>query len=101
MEKSVYPTPPVEKVSSMKGITITTANRKMLATRWNISQVDLDTELPLGHILVVDFGNEGEIPYETVTQALFDETFNRLYDIENGWYAIERKEIVVPPPTTH
>lgn len=85
----------------MKGIIITEKNRTMLASRWMIDKEEWDEVLPLGYTLVVDFGNQGEIPFETVTQDLFDSTFNRLYDIENGWFAIERQVIIVPPTYDH
>lgn len=73
----------------------------MLASRWMIEKDDWDEVLPLGYTLVVDFGNEGDIPFETVTQEVFDATFNRLYDIENEFFAIERQVIIIPPTYDH
>ena len=75
----------------MKGILITESNRAMLMARYNSSDPD---EFPIGYILVANFGDNGMEPerYEgLLTQAFFDQTFTRGEDLQNGYFAINRK----------
>jgi len=71
----------------MKAIVITTGNRDMLIGRYNID--NKDEQLPLGYILIADFGNDDT--FEVVTPALFTQTFTKVTDIENGFFSISRK----------
>lgn len=73
----------------MKCITITTRNRDLLANRFSIEPLEVDTFLPLGYVLVTEFGNDET--FELITAAQLDELFVIGEDIGNGFKAITRK----------
>jgi len=76
----------------MKAILITVANRSILGTRWNVEFTDYDDVLPIGYWLVADFGNNSieDMPFETLTQEKFTETFGAgpFTALENDWIEV-------------
>lgn len=71
-----------------KSILITKTTQKMLASRHMIDEWDIDAVLPIGYYYVVDFGNEGDLPFETVTPEVYAEKFIVGEEIENGFVEV-------------
>ncbi len=69
-----------------KGIKIDEKNRPMLASRFMVDELDWPDMLPLGYILVTDFGNDEK--FDTLTQENLDRFFTVGEVIENGFFAI-------------
>jgi len=72
----------------MKAIYITPANVDMLASRFAVEKEDVEEVLPDGYYLITDFGNDEK--FDTLTPGLFDATFRKVADIQNGFISIER-----------
>lgn len=72
----------------MKAIRITLANRNMLATRFNVT--DPHEQLPIGYILVTDFGNDET--FSVLTPAKFEEKCHKGTWIRNGWMSCSLKD---------
>lgn len=73
----------------MKAVTITTANQDMLASRYLIESWDKDERLPIGYILIADFGNEHD--FDVIMEEKFNNKFTPTGEIENGFVSIVRK----------
>lgn len=71
----------------MKAITITAANQDMLVSRFGLEQLDRHRQLPIGYILVTDFGNDEN--FDVISPALFAKLFKKTGDIKNGFISIE------------
>jgi hypothetical protein len=69
-----------------KAITITPANRDMLASRFTVYKEDYDDMLPLGYILVTDFGNDEK--FDVLTKLAFDYFFIVGEKIQNGFVEV-------------
>lgn len=73
----------------MKAIIITTENRNMLGVRYEVEPEDYDDVLPIGYILVAEYGDH--MPFETVTQEVFDQKFINLnVPLLNGFFSVMR-----------
>lgn len=71
----------------MKAINITRDNQKKLASQWNVQSEDMDDLLPVGNILIAQFGVTKH--FETVSQGLFDLKFNKTgLDLKNDYYEV-------------
>lgn len=73
----------------MKGVIITTANQSALASQYHILKDDYDDLLPLGYILIADFG-QGWIQ-GTITQQQFDELYTKGQDLKNDYFVVVPK----------
>jgi hypothetical protein len=72
----------------MKAITITRANQDMLVSRFNLEPIDKNRQLPVGYILVTEFGNDET--FDVITPSLFAKIFKKTGDIEHGFISIEK-----------
>lgn len=80
-----------------KGITITERNRPMLASRFVVDKLDWPDMLPLGYILVTDFGNDEK--FDTLTETNFDKFFIKTNEkIQNGFFSIMPKPAAMHYP---
>lgn len=73
----------------MKAITITSSNIEMLASRFAVDPEDFTDVLPLGYVLVCEFGVDEH--FDTLTTFDFNELFDTTGDILNGFVSIEWK----------
>jgi len=74
----------------MKAINITAAQIDALATKYEIAGEDKVELLPVGHILVTDFGDDN-LDYSVVTVAIFNANFVLTnVTLKNGFYEVER-----------
>ena len=73
----------------MKGIIITAANQSMLLNRFTTA-LDLE-QLPIGYILVTDFGNDDT--FEVLTTAMFNANYEVVpgEPLQNEFFAVDRK----------
>jgi hypothetical protein len=73
----------------MKGILITKSNQSKIGVQYNIDHEDFDDLVPIGYILISDFGGEW---YEgVVTLPTFDEFFLKGETLENEYFVVTRK----------
>lgn len=70
----------------MKAIRITKSTVDMLASRYNIESDELDERMPVGYILVTDFGNDDN--YDLLTPEVFATKFSWGMGIANGFTEI-------------
>lgn len=70
----------------MKAIKITTANRQMLASRYDVDVEDFDSVLPIDYYFITDFGNEET--FEVITPALFNAAFIVVSNLLNGFQEV-------------
>lgn len=70
----------------MKAITITAANQDMLVSRFGVNSIEKNALVPIGYILVTDFGNDET--FDVITPSLFAKVFVKVGDIDNGFIAI-------------
>jgi hypothetical protein len=70
----------------MKAIKITTTNIDMLASRYTIDKLDYEDRLPIGYILVTDFGNDDT--FDVLTQENFDVAFTMGLELANGFFEV-------------
>lgn len=71
---------------AVKAITITKENQSMLGQRFDVEPLDYPEALPIGYILVTDFGNDET--FEVLTAQKFGITFTITNDLDNGFVAI-------------
>jgi hypothetical protein len=76
---------------AIKGVSITTANRDMLAARFMVVADDYDDVLPLGYWLVTDFGNDDN--FEILTTEKFSATYTAVDPIKNGFYDLLENDL--------
>lgn len=76
---------------NMKAIVITKQNQQFLMSRYSVNVFDTDL-FPIGYIMVTDFGDNGDRPFEgVVTQEMFDSLYVRGEDLQNDFFAIIKK----------
>ena len=73
----------------MKGIYITKENQTKLAVQYGIDIDDADDLVPVGYILLADFGSD--YMNGTLTQSGFDLMFNKGQAIENDYFVVTVK----------
>jgi len=71
----------------MKGILITEATRPALASRYQLEDYEKEERLPLGYILVADFGND--YSFELLSSTVFDASFVKGAALQNDWFDME------------
>jgi hypothetical protein len=70
----------------MKGVLITAINQASLGHQYRVDPDDLDDMLPLGYILLADFGGEW---YEgIITQTKFDTLYLKGDTLENDYFVV-------------
>lgn len=69
-----------------KACTITDKNQKALASKFLVDDADIPDLLPIGYILVTDFGNDET--FETLTQVNFDRNYLKAGDLKNEFYEV-------------
>lgn len=73
----------------MKGILITEKNRGTLASRFVVEAFDQDEVLPLGYIMVTEFGNDET--FSVLTTVNFNAEFEKTgVDLKDGWFEVRR-----------
>jgi len=73
----------------MKACTITKDNQNALAVQYNVDLADVEDLLPLGYVLIADFGGEW---YEgVISQAQFFEFYVKGDTLENDYYLVDPK----------
>lgn len=70
----------------MKGVKITAQNRAAIGHQYRVDEEDFDDMLPIGYVLVADFGGEW---YEgVITQGTFDEFWVKGDPLENDYFVV-------------
>lgn len=73
---------------AIKAVQITTLNKNYLTERFG-SEVNRPL-LSIGYYLVTDFGNEDY--FDVVSPAIFNETFEKVSKLRNGFYDVVRRD---------
>lgn len=68
----------------MKAIVITKENQSSIATQYRIDLDDMDIFLPVGFVLVAEFGSETYLG--VVEKSLFDAAFATGASLENDYF---------------
>lgn len=76
---------------ALKSILIDEDNRKMLGSRFDVEPEDFDDVLPLGFHLVAEFGNDET--FDVVVKSTYEELFEEGDKLENGFVAIEARNV--------
>lgn len=73
----------------MKAVRITKENVDFLATRFGVETEDKEDLLPVGYVLVTDFGNDEK--FDVLTVDIFNHNFNETgVTLDNDFFEVER-----------
>lgn len=73
----------------MKGVVITAANQAAIAQQYRVEPDDYNDLLPIGYVLIADFGGEW---YEgVITQLTFDEFWDKGDALLNDYFVVTAK----------
>jgi hypothetical protein len=77
----------------MKGILISETNQSAVGTQWFIDADDYDDLIPVGWVLLADFGGDW---YEGVmSKANFDAYYDKGEALDNEYFIVTRKPEVI------
>lgn len=72
---------------SLKAITITSSNQSSVATQYNVDLDDMDDRLPIGYILVAEFGTETYLG--VIEKAAFDQSLHTIATLDNDYVEVD------------